>query len=442
MTNAVNIDTGFLDEYTEMLKEIYPWHGSNHPRKDIHPAVLAAFDIAQPVDWTAVAFGWPHRPLEDENRLAYTQDIAKGDAGRATVTSIGKYLKKHWPSLADHTIREIVDKCTVTGVEIYGTAEAIIGAAQHGPYSCMQWGDTNPEDHPYSVYAPALGWAIAIRKQGAEIVSRALLYTGDRGCKCFVRTYAKAVGSTSYSQRDTKMEAHLVGQGYSHRRGWPDGAALAKVYTGKGPADHLLPYLDGDNTCVTDAGDTFMIASEDAGYCCDRTDGTCSRVVGDTYCYCADCGEGVEQDEACGTGVDSEHIVCNGCAERHYTMVTGRRRREYFILDTEAIVVNNEGYDPDYLEDNDIVSLESGDYAELDDAFVCAVDGEYYLCEEAREVQDKPDEMVHESNTWVCEVSDEWYSTDTCSVIDSEGRTVHPDALICGSQVELELDCP
>lgn len=402
------------------------WHHREQCRAPLHPAVAAAFALASPIDWHEVVLQWPHKSGTDAGRLAYTQDEKKAQADLQTVTSIGKYLTRHFRSLPDHVIRGLAHRFTVEGVEIRSTSAEIVEACQKGPKSCMQWEDWQVRDngrghHPYEAYAPELGWKIAVRMKDGDIIGRALLLDAD-GHKCFVRTYLMNPGD-GYSQRDEAMEEFLREQGYSSAGEWPDGARLAKIHTGRGDAQHLLPYIDGRTQTVSDAGDYFEI-EEGGEYECEYTDGTAEGGEREECSHCGTIHRNREDGLYVGRHVDN---WVGSCCEDDYTRVYGRNGDEYYIRSNETVDVDGESYDPEYLSDNDIVELDNGDYCHSDNAFHCPVNDAWYHTDDGRYTEDSG--TVHEDDTWQCSVTDKWYSTDEESATNADGETVHPDEL-------------
>lgn len=451
LKNTATIDPLWVDHLTCVLRGKYEylgdgrwayvggreWHRREQNKYPMHPAVLAAFDIGRPVDWHQVVLEWPHMAT-DRTKLAFTQDDKKGEADRQTVTSIGKYLGRHWKCLADHTIRDIAARFTASGIEIWDTAEGIVKACQEGPRSCMHWSDdeirNNNGHHPYDVYAPALGWRIAVRMDGGRIIGRALLHEAD-GRKVFVRTYLNENNeSGAYSQRCSEMEAWLTGQGYSHEDGWPEGTPIAKVRTGRRDTGYMFPYLDGNNAHVNDCGDHFEITYS-GEFQCDHTDGTAN----DESQQCPDCGARVSDDDMCSVGYHGDHAVCSSCYENDYTLVLGLRGHEYAVPNDDAVEVDGDYYDREYLSDNNIVELDNGEYTHQDNAFCCPVDECWYHTDDGVDTEDEG--YCHENNTWECEESNNRYSDNTQSIELDDGRTVHPDHAPEENKEE-ETSCP
>lgn len=421
------IDTSKVLELSSILYYSRDWHCREQNRTGLHPAVLAAMEATGAKDWHSVILEWPHRSTGNPLKLAYTQNEKKAEANLQTVTSVGKYLTKNFPSLADHVIRSLVDRFNAAGCEIHLTAEMILKAVQEGPVSCMQW-ETDCGDHPYSAYDPKYGWGMAVRISNGRIDGRALILDHDDN-KVFVRTYQRAEGE-GYSQRDTELEEWLVGQGYRHAGGWPEGAKLAKIDNGAGYAP-LLPYIDGCNNFVDDCG-SHLVIDGSGQWECDHTDG--SATAANTR-QCEDCGERMSDDGGTYIGRFSGNCVCESCAVA-FTLVTGAHGEEYYVRNSDVVAVDGEYYHDDFLGDNNIVCLEDGNYAHLDNATCCEISNEWHLPEYCTYVEDLQ-AYVHSDRAWKCEESGNWYSEEEESTVDADGNTVHPDCI----EEEDDSDC-
>jgi hypothetical protein len=446
------------------------WHRNLQDRFLLHPAVVAAFNMHDPEDWQQVLLEWPHVATTDVTRLAYTRDERAGQDDRQTLTSLGKYIKQHWPNLADHHIRDFVAKyATAATFHIERTKEAIVRAVQQGPASCMKFNEDDEDErsqlddlgaHPYEVYDPQYGWHVATRRLGHQIVGRALLMQRDNdesNPKYFVRTYRHKDGER-YSQPDDELVQWLGEQGYRHNSEWK-GERLAYVQSGRYNSDFIAPYIDGGAQEVdvererTDDGTykQYLRITRNGEWQCSNQDGTATE---QNSCSCEDCGERISEDEQRGTGVYEDHIV-GGCCIDEYTHVTGRRGREYFVSNDEAINVDGEWFDRDYLSDNNIVELWDGEYCDLDDAvcvgdewyrtdddtIVCDHDGEWQLRNDCVELHDG--EWALEDETWECAGSGNFYLTQDDSPVEIDGNMYHEDYLPETDDEEDEAEpCP
>jgi hypothetical protein len=87
--------------------------------------------------------------------------------------------------------------------------------------------------------------------------------------------------------------------------------------------------------------------------------------------------------------------------------------------------VGDDFYDEDFLSDNEIVELEDGDYAPMDDCVMIGDD--WYLTDDDRicRPEDSDDYYLTE-DCWQCEESGNWY-TDATPSVEMDGSLYHPD---------------
>lgn len=409
----------------------------------LHPTVLALLNSDWDMcDWYTIMLEWPHVSMDGE-RLAYTRNAAAGVQDRQTVTSIGKYLARHFSALPANVLRDAAALFTPDKFEIWDTTEDIVRGVQEGPTSCMKWsGHTDVETHPYSCYTPQNGWTLAVRIANDQIDGRCLCHTkGDK--KIFVRSF-KRDPNDGYSHSDVALEAWLKSQGYTHTGGW---RSYCQIDT-KGSI--LFPYIDGDCQHVND--NDFI--DENGDYECDNTDGTATTRDNDDRNYCQSCD--CHENDGTWTGRRDDHWVCYGCMD-NYTYVKGQNGNEYYIHDNDVVTVGDQNYDEEFLADNNIVELADGDYADLDDA-VC-IDGDYYLSDDddvtyfadeyhlisdvstvkLHEVRPRFDEeYAHVDDTWTCADTGYVYHDDTEHVVIND-ETYHPDSDFA-KQYNLELE--
>lgn len=437
------------------------WHRILQDRFRLHPAVVAAFNMHDPEDWQQLLLEWPHVAETDVTRLAYTRDERAGHEDRQTLTSLGKYLKQHWPNLADHHIRDFVAKyATAATFRIERTTEAIVKAVQDGPSSCMKFTDESELDdlgaHPYEVYDPQYGWHVATRRMGHQIVGRALLMQRDNmdsNPKYFVRTYRHKDGE-NYSQPDDELVQWLRDQGYDHHNEWK-GERLAYIDSGHSSCDFIAPYIDGGAQEVDIERERmpdgtykqYLHITRNGEWQCSNQDGTATE---QNSCTCADCGERISEDEQRGTGVYEDHYVGECCIDE-YTCVTGRRGSEYYVTNSEAVSVGGDYYDRDYLSDNNIVELHDGEYCSMDDAvsvgdewyranddaIVCDHAGDYQLIDNCVQLHDG--EWAHEEDAWECAGSGNYYLSQDDSPVMIDDILYHEDYLPEPEEVE---PCP
>jgi len=389
------------------------WHYREQRKYKMHPAVIKALDSDhRPTDWHLLTLEWPHVAATDTTRLAYTRDERAGEADRQTVTTVGKYITRHFPSMPDHEVRNLVALYAAGETcKFVHTMAEMIHHLHRGPHSCMVSArEIRCHDgevrHPYQVYDPKFGWHMAVRIENDDTVGRALCIDNGVHAKYFVRTYAKTGG---YSYADEKLHAWLLEQGYVHRNNYMDGTKMAYFETSD---EFLAPYIDGNQQHVEIYNDELRIDCNGEYEC----GNTCGSPSGGNRIECDDCGNRFEDGDGFWVGAYEDSHVCGSCGNDDYTYAYSRRGHRHYIRNDNTVYVNDEYYDEDYLSDNEIVCLENGDYASLGDCV--EIDGDWY-------VSDDPDvcyaEDVEEyrlkDDCWQCEDSGNWYNDDSKQVM-------------------------
>jgi hypothetical protein len=423
------------------------WFSQQRTRHSLHPAVydMMTEHMYRPYDWQQLMLEWPHKSMTDPNRLAYTRDersaMHNGDSDiKAVITTIGKYLTRHFPDAPSNLIRDIAAKYTYGGTtEITKDLDRMVYAVINGPRSCMSPSfditcDDRVDRHPYAVYDPSLGWGMAVRTDtDGMVLGRCLVHESDEG-KGFVRSYKRERDYSSSSGTDESIEAYLQGLGYAKWRGWPAGLQLMR-YPLRRDSGFLMPYIDGNCQHVGDDGDVFRISSYD-GVEATNTSGTIN-----SYEYsCDDCGAGFHDGDGGWTGIHEENHVCQHCLENAYNYAYSRRGNEYYIRNDDTIEVGGEYYDVNYLSDNSIVELHDGEYEHSDNAVYIESEDTYYHCDDD-DICYAEDTNQHElkDNCWQCTESGNWY-TDDEEYVEVDGDKYHPDHVPESAQIELDLE--
>ena len=421
------------------------WWVREHNAAPVHPAVHDALQWC-PHNWQQLLLEWPHESEEGRHRLAYTPNEEYGQKDRQLVTSVGKYLKRHWPHVPDHLIRDIAARYTADQFKFIYTPHEMVRAVTEGPTSCMSSGFENFDHHPYEVYAHEFGWRMAIKLRDNKIVGRALCLTIDEGTedkkRVFVRTYARRSDGDSQSSRDESLEAWLTCQGLEHTPyGWPEGAKLGKIAHRD---TFIAPYLDADsddNRRVVDCGDYLMIDPDGMWIFNDPNGTPDSRAEADYNCE--DCESGIyEDDPRYFVGRHESRVVCEGCIG-DYTWVRGRgisgrfrNYSEYYVPDdqVEHVVDRDYSVDAENLPE-DVVCLEDGRFADVDDTVHLSGEGEYYLRDsyqivELAEHTDDGDSHALRDDSWQDARTNEWFTFQQARpVLLATGEQVHPDTV-------------
>ena len=389
------------------------WYRSPH-----QGVVRILFKGYRPRDWHLLALEMPAVPEnEDGTRVAYWQSDAKQAKNLRTVTSLGKYLKRHFPELADHEIRDAVALAAPAKFEIWTGTDKMVKAVQEGPSSCMKW-DDDFDVHPYEVYEPQYGWGVAVRLQGPTIMGRCVVHMEK---KIYVRSYGRQEHD-GRSQDDNALESWLDDQGYTHRYAWPEGVKFAKIEY----RDHyLMPYLDGEGSDErrVDVRSGCIVRDSDGDYVCDNTNG---EMTHEARQECDHCGDTVDQDETRYIDATGES-VCEHCLANHYQYVRGTRESShgrtstYYVSESDAVEIDGEWYDEQHLPD-DIRTLHDGSYSHEDNCVYVESEDEYYSDGDVGSrkngnslvVQLESGEYELRENAAYCEYNDEWYPKDDC----------------------------
>jgi hypothetical protein len=412
-----------------------PWFKREYDKYWLHGAVLDMMFIYKPDNWQQLLLEWPHRSETDPNRIAYTRDERSGEADRQTVTTIGKYLRRHFTHAADDLIRDVSSKYTYGGsIYITGNMEDMIAAANSGPRSCMSGSfgircADGVARHPYAVYDPELGWRMAIRKEGDEVLGRCLLWHGEcpdsgESIKVFVRSYKREVGERSHSGTDEAIETFLRSHGYDKRVAWPDETPLQLYALYRDSDRYLMPYIDGRTQNVDiDTSDERAYIRMHGDY---EADSTAGHVGGQDH-TCADCGAGFNDDEGGVTGVHEDNHVCDDCLHNNYTLAYTRRGYTTYIRNDDVVYVGDDYYDVNYLSDNNIVETVDGEYIHSSDATYIESEDAYYEDGDNR-ICYAEDSQQYElvDNCWKCYETGNWYTDDT-DYVEIDGEKYHPD---------------
>lgn len=424
-----------------VLSNTREWHRREQIAARLHPAIIKAFHEWQPDAWHSVILEHPHQSDSDPSRIAYTRDEQAGINDRQTVTSVGKYLKRHFSTMPDHLIRDIAALYAGHSYEILRTMPEMLDALSKAPTSCMNngnWSDSFGSTHPYNAYDPAFGWALAISKKDGKVTGRCLVNDSEM---CFVRSYNN---NAEFSHSNEGLETWLKEQNYTKRCDWI-GLRLALIYPTESRYTFLAPYLDGDTKTVIKEENSLLITDNDPEFDLCNTNGRASEY---SSAYCESCEENCDEDDL--NYIESEEQqVCNCCLENNYVWGYGRIREEY-IRNEDAVWVESQEthYHTDYLSNHDIVELDDGDYEHMDNAIYLESAGIWVHCDDDKAVyceesgtHEHIDDCVLladgnyalQEDAWQCEQSENWYLDETEKefLVDADGKlyTVHSDHL-------------
>lgn len=414
------------------LRQEREWVAREFDNYELHPVIEPAVMLARPRDWQQLLLEHPHISQGDKSKIAYTQNEDKGRRDIQTVTSVGKYLTRHF-DMPDHTIRDLVARYgSAASFKFVHTTAEMIYHLHRGPGSCMVWREDKGvrcsdgvTRHPYETYDPKYGWHMAVRTEGDDTVGRALCMTRPDGHKYFVRTYAKPAHQGGYSETDNAMENWLREQGYEKHSSWDDGEKLAFHST---PNEFLAPYLDGGDKRVSIVGDSlYLVVDSDGEYACDQTGGSPTELRDDTF-ECEDCGDDTDEDDGYWVGRYEDSRVCSHCQDSNYRYAYSRSGDQYYIHEDDVVWVESqqEYFDVERLSDNNIVELENGEYEHIDNAV--EVDCEWFHIDDERICRtEDTDEYLMKTDCWQCAESGNWYTDDCEDYTEYEGERYHDD---------------
>ena len=422
----------------EILRMSRDWHAREQRAYEFHPVIKEIMKKHIPENYRLLALEYPHQSIKDASNVAYTRDERSGTDDRQTVTTFGRYIRRMFPQLKDHEIRDFATKCRNDTYELWEDSDGIILSVQKGPKSCMTWDNSYTPGHehyeadylhPYRAYAPELGWKAAVRidPDTKLINGRALVWhSEDDKEKGFVRSYKRG---NDYSYADEALEYWLKESGYQHFSAWPDGTPL-KYFSFSG--DFLAPYIDGETQRVNQSSGRkykevsySLYIAEDGEYECTNTDGNPSNSAD---CHCNSCDEYYHSDDM--RSVYDDDDVCEGCADEYYVMayVDNTHYTERVHQDN-TIEYNGDRYHIEYLDDHELVELHNGDYAKSDDTYETR-NGDYVLKSDIGSGSDwvlVNDIAYPKDEMYFCHESSEWYLIDDAEPIELNGKTYHPE---------------
>jgi hypothetical protein len=233
-----------------------------------------------------------HISTEDDAKISYTQDAAKGQGDIQTRVRPGKYLTQYYSEVFDaptiaRMAAEFSNQYGENNVLLFAdTADEIERVYVNGPDSCMAKpaGYFDSSVHPCRIYAAGdLALAYMVRKD--EITARALVWPEKK-------IYGRIYGD------ETRLLDLLDIAGY--RSGPLEGARMLRIPESGG---FVCPYIDGV-TSAKDGGEFLIIGVGDV---C----GSNQKGLSGSQYTCEECGDSVDEDD-CASDYDGS-IYCQHC---------------------------------------------------------------------------------------------------------------------------------
>jgi hypothetical protein len=360
----------------------------------------------------------------DTQKIRYTPTVEYGRADRQVVTTLGKFLTKHYSSrLSAELIRFWQNKWVAlsTPAEIHfaETPEEVEHVYTNGPHSCMAHeypGEYASNEHPARLWGYCTDTRVAYMKNDDGDIEARALVREDK--KYWMRLYP--------ADKPRFMQA-LTQAGYRH--GSLDGLKVPIVRQQNGRRGALMPYCDGVGYgVISHDGKSIILREADGEFSVQRTDGICELDGDREDMYTCDCGHEFDDEDEISRS-DDDHNYCRYCDDSFVTAlnrrcdnVTVHRDNAIYIESMDAYIVD----DARALDANGIVRLESGELThkddatqlddgrwveddnaiELEDGTVVHVDEAVYLRDEG--VYVLPEDAVrNENHTWVRRVEEE-----------------------------------
>jgi hypothetical protein len=171
------------------------------------------------------------------------------------------------------------------------------------------------------------------------------------------------------------------------------------------------------------------VIDSDGSWICENTGGYPTNDEEDENSFdCEDCGDRTSDDDGYWIGRGEDTRVCESCLNNDYTYVYGRRGNQYYVHNDNTVYVDSQSeyYDVDYLSDNEIVELENGEYAPMDEAV--EINGDWYHLDDDRICRfEDTDEYGLTEDGWQCVQSCNWYSDDCDKFTEYKGERYHDD---------------
>jgi hypothetical protein len=302
---------------------------------------------------------WCLAPSYSEpGKIRYTPSAEYGKADRQIVTTLGKFLTKHYSDrLSTQDIKAWADHWAGISkpveLQFANTPDEVEHVYTNGPDSCMS-GDDWSGEHPARIWGYCKHTRVAyITNDSEEIIGRCLVRE-DCDPKVYIRIYP---------EDNHRMKAALERAGYVRDRcGLRDLRVPAIPHRRRG---FLMPYVDGIELASYDGGKYITLddcgsldVHSTSGYCEDREEERCPR-----------CSTPCSEDELHFSDYHEEHF-CDSCSD-DFVYARTANGEDSIRLD-ETVRVGNHYYlnDDDTRERYGLVELSDGEVVKSDDA-VC-----------------------------------------------------------------------
>lgn len=332
-------------------------------------------------------YRWALAPsVSDRTKIRYTPSAEYGKADRQIVTTLGKFLTKHYKDvLSAEQIRHWANQWSAhtqpVELKFADTADEVEHVYVNGPQSCMSGsGDFHSDEHPARLWGYCKHTRVAYAERNGKIVARTVVRE-DVEPKIYVRIYP---------DYQTAFEEALQAAGYKHDFEGLEGLVVPAMRDGRG---YLMPYVDGISTASEVSGGLRLGCGPLSTH---QTNGRTCEEEDDSW-QCPECGAWHDSNEAeiysdftdtsfCSSCDENWVYARTHCGESHVRVDDAAEyKRRWYSTDRRTLA----HYDLVMLDDNlysteDLVTLEDGDLCHMDDA-VCTPWDTYLLASVAIE---------------------------------------------------------
>jgi hypothetical protein len=321
----------------------------------------------------------------DPTKLRYTPSVEYGKADRQIVTTLGKFLTKHYPDLGANLIRDLqnewISQTKPAAIKFASTPDEVEHVYTHGPHSCMRsGGDSEPDEHAARIYGYCKHTRVAYSEEGGKIVARSVVRE-DVEPKRYIRVYPND---------QHRFAAALEAAGYVEDIEGLDGLLVPAIWEGH---RLIMPYVDGIGYGALEGKSVRLKVNSDS-----RGDFEVQSTSG--YAYpdgveddswtCPRCDHTHESDEQSCYSEYEERTFCTAC-EDDFTTARDERRREVTCHNDNAIYIESMGesviFTPEALRANGCHQMDDGEWVH-ESVLQQLEDGEWVRPEDAEENAD------------------------------------------------------
>lgn len=370
---------------------------------------------------------------KDDGKISFYATVKALLTDKRTITTPGRYLKRVYPTLPDHKIRDVANVHNIEYAEpeikIARSESECVRVVAEGPGSCMA-NSNYPSNNWFKGHVhPAAVYGYSEEDPDWKPDTEILYFEDAKGkikarviCSALTKACARIYGD------ETRMRRAMVKLGYRQEVGALKGARIRNIENENGDGI-ILPYVDagvssgGGDLRFFVENDRYLRLGEDGlrtymGYEHGGVAYTDGRDYEDDDTFCCDsCGEAYDNEDANSTF--DGHIICDECRSEYYSyaIVSLNPEQRALVHDDDSTYVHG-------MRDRYLDSI-------LDEAdiYECQYDGRYYHIDD---LLSTPEGWVHENYAVALdeEYDDCGYAMKGHTVETHDGRTIHEDHAI------------